>query len=380
MTEEVDVLIVGGGPAGTAAAIESAKAGLRVALLERSRYEEVRVGETLPPEARIQLEELGVWDTFLRDGHIASPGNVSVWGSPVPGENDFLFNPYGCGWHLDRRLMDEMLALRAEALGVSLCRETRVVSCVRVPAGCWIIGAMRKGVRHEFRAKYVIDATGRRSLLATQQGIKRNVYDRLVGIIRFYTSKAEAELLDDRTFVEAAEPGWWYSATLPGGSLVVAFMTDADLLPGGRDVTDYWQGQLQKSVFTQGRVSSYSPQNPVRIVSASSQTLSRVAGAGWLAVGDAAAAFDPLSSSGILNALESGVRAARAIIDTDGRVERADQSYEQWMDGLVATFLRYRASYYGMERRWPDSPFWNRRLTGSASYIEGKTPRSVGRR
>lgn len=114
----VFTVILGGGPAGCAAAIQLALAGQEVAILERSQYETQRVGEVLPPGAIPRLHRLGVWDTF--DSYLPSPGIVSVWGNPQPYENDFIFHPYGKGWHLDRRRFDESLAGLACAAGATL--------------------------------------------------------------------------------------------------------------------------------------------------------------------------------------------------------------------------------------------------------------------
>src|SRR5436305_1597309 len=108
--ECVDVVVVGGGPAGATTALASARAGHRVALIERSRYDGVRVGETLPPATCLPLRRVGVWERFQADGHTSSPGILSVWGSDLPLDNDFLFNPYGHGWHVDRRRFDALLA------------------------------------------------------------------------------------------------------------------------------------------------------------------------------------------------------------------------------------------------------------------------------
>src|SRR5688572_11234517 len=110
MDERFDVAIIGGGPAGTSSAIALARTGRSVAVLERSGYEEARIGETLPPEARVPLVRLGVWDRFLEQGHARSPGTASAWGREELEENDFIFNPFGNGWHLDRRRFDAMLA------------------------------------------------------------------------------------------------------------------------------------------------------------------------------------------------------------------------------------------------------------------------------
>src|SRR5947209_5393150 len=97
------VVVAGGGPAGAAAATALARGGTSVVVLEANPVPGAKVGECLPPGANRLLAELGVADRFLRDGHLPSHGNRSVWGSPVPTERDFLFGTDGTGWHIDRR-------------------------------------------------------------------------------------------------------------------------------------------------------------------------------------------------------------------------------------------------------------------------------------
>src|SRR6187401_1604518 len=99
----VDVVVVGGGVAGCAAAIAIARTGRSVVVFERTGYEQTRIGETLLPRARGPLAQLGVWQQFERDGHLPASGSLAAWGSEELQENQFLFSPYGNGWHLDRR-------------------------------------------------------------------------------------------------------------------------------------------------------------------------------------------------------------------------------------------------------------------------------------
>ena len=80
----VDVVIVGGGPAGTATAIALAHAGRSVAVLERSHYGTTRIGETLPPGTRVLFQQLGVWERFVAAAHAPSPGTLAVWGDEGP--------------------------------------------------------------------------------------------------------------------------------------------------------------------------------------------------------------------------------------------------------------------------------------------------------
>ena len=117
--------MLGGGPAGAATALELARRGRDVVLLEATRFDGPRVGETLPPEANPLLRRLGVWDAFLASRPLASPGTVSAWGSPRPAETDFVANPHGNGWHVDRNRFDRMLCAAAATPAPTSARAPR---------------------------------------------------------------------------------------------------------------------------------------------------------------------------------------------------------------------------------------------------------------
>ncbi len=127
----VDVIVLGGGPAGTATAIALARLGWSVTILERSHYESARIGETLPPDIKHPLIALGVWDRFLADNPLESPGISSAWGQAELYDNGFIVNPHGPGWHVDRRCFDAMLARATEELGVEVMRGARGISVKR---------------------------------------------------------------------------------------------------------------------------------------------------------------------------------------------------------------------------------------------------------
>ncbi|CAM5482815.1 hypothetical protein SAVIM40S_04474 [Streptomyces avidinii] len=98
-----------------------------------------------------------------------------------------------------------------------------------------------------------------------------------------------------------------------------------------------------------------------------------VHGDGWVAAGDAAAAFDPLSSQGILTALYTGMRAGQAVHDHLGGDRTALTHYATELDTITAAHLRNRRTFYGLEYRWPRHAFWRRRHTaGPADRADGR--------
>ncbi|MFL5801049.1 MAG: NAD(P)/FAD-dependent oxidoreductase, partial [Roseiflexaceae bacterium] len=121
------------------------------------------------------------------------------------------------------------------------------------------------------------------------------------------------------------------------------------------------RAQVRTTRHTLPRLAQAEPRTPPRLYAAHSQRLDTIAGVGWLAVGDAAATFDPLSSQGIFKALRSGILAAYAIGDYFNGVHAGLERYEAWIAREFEAYLDTRRDYYGRERRWADSPFWRRR-------------------
>jgi flavin-dependent dehydrogenase len=139
-------------------------------------------------------------------------------------------------------------------------------------------------------------------------------------------------------------------------------MSDADLVREGRlREPARWSGQLEKARFTSERVGGALPEHVPRIHAAQSQRIHPVAGPGWIAAGDAAMTFDPLSSQGIVKALRSGKLASYVAFDhLQGRAP-SHERYERIAQYEYETYDRARRQFYSMEQRWPESPFWLRR-------------------
>src|ERR1700682_1252662 len=118
----VTVAVIGGGPAGSVAAMLLARAGVTTTVLEGEPQGRWKIGEGLPPISRRILARLGLWDRFLEDLHLPSYGNCSAWGSEQLVDHNFIFDPNGNGWHLDRSRFDKMLSDAALKAGAGLER------------------------------------------------------------------------------------------------------------------------------------------------------------------------------------------------------------------------------------------------------------------
>ena len=205
--ESFDVIIIGGGPAGSSAGITLARCGFRTAIIERSNYSAPRLGETLPPSIRSILIALGVWERFLADRHVKSFAIRSAWGRATPQDSDHIFNPYGFGWHIDRARFDRMLAIAAADAGARLLTQCRIKHFSERQGSGWEIGLQPDKGSCCLHSSYLIDATGQTSAIPTGLPRSFHVVDHLIGIVHFFAQDAEPY-----TLIEAEPCGWWYSA------------------------------------------------------------------------------------------------------------------------------------------------------------------------
>ncbi len=362
---QVDAVVVGAGPAGAVTALLLASRGCLVAMLERRRHCEWRIGETLSPEAKPVLRRLGLEREFDAQPHVPAYGIRSAWGSAALIDQDFIFNLHGPGWQLDRRAFDQMLCDRSAAAGVHLLRGNTVVT-MRRERGAWNLQTLDGPLA----ANWVVDASGRHSRMARRLAVAHCSLDRLVAVycvLRVPRSRAP----DARTVVESCADGWWYAAATPGDRLTIAFHTDADLLRGQPWRSPEWlSAKLRETshIRTLAPIPNSEFDRLPALVSATSTRLLRSHGEGWLAVGDASMAFDPLSGSGLLKALLSGERAAAAIMASDSA---ALEHFAAWNEARWREFVTARADHYEAETRWGDAPFWARRRHDRVQYDLG---------
>jgi flavin-dependent dehydrogenase len=161
------------------------------------------------------------------------------------------------------------------------------------------------------------------------------------------------------TTIEATPKGWWYSARLPRQKRVTIFFSDGSLLSGLNARSNAGFAELMsqtehiRSFLRQGYITTYPP----TVVLADTSFLTRSAGDGWCAAGDAASALDPLASAGIVNGINAGTRAASLVLSGFRNV--ADYSRE--IIDKAKSDIEIRRSYYRMESRWPQEHFWLQR-------------------
>jgi flavin-dependent dehydrogenase len=368
MPTSFDVAIVGGGTAGCAAALSMRRCGVaRVVIIEAAAVRGRRIGESIPPDTGAVLTSLGLWPDFLIEAHQPCRGSCSAWGSAKLGFNDFLFNPHGCGWHLDRPRFDNWLAQCAVGAGAHRRTGLRFRAVSRRADGTLLLRLESAAGGSEWvSARIAVDATGSAAHLARALGARRLAHDRL-SCFTAVTRPAPASVFTEMTLLEAVEYGWWYAARVPGDRVAVAVTGEPAMLKarsmhrpcGWRTAvtaTDHLAGQLAGNTACGGIV--------VRAVR--SAILDPVCGPEWFAVGDAACSYDPLMSRGIHDALRDGLHAgALAAAALDGNTA-ALADHHAAVAARFSDYLAQRHMFYRLQHRWPHAPFWtNRRACAS---------------
>lgn len=347
-----DLLVAGAGPAGSAAAIAAAGGGLDVVLLHDARTQ-VWPGESLPPGMAGLVDAAFGPGLLDEDRHLVAYGTRSCWGTDDLIETDFLANPLGGGWLLDRACFDADARARAEGAGARLVAG-RLEGIAAAPDG-WEV-TLRDGRR--LAARFVLDATGRAAAVARRLGTGRDTFDRQVALV---TTLADADPYRG-TSVEAVAEGWWYTTPLPDGRRVLAFLTDADLLGDG---AAGWARRLSATLHMR-RLAGAAADTAPRATPAETAAERTLHGPRWCAAGDAAMTFDPLSSQGISAAILMGARAGGLVAQAlaGERTAFADWAEDyRTLQGETADLGRH---YALMETRWGDAPFWARRRRAGA--------------
>lgn len=360
---DYDIVVLGNGPAAAAAALAAALGGARVLRLGSGQPR--RVGESLAPPGNRALRQLGFARSLEADGHLVSHGTVALWGTEHPVETDFLLGSSGVGWQLDRARFDAGLQAHARAGGVEDA-EDRAVDVLRAGER-W---ELKRASAGSVRCRWLIDATGRSAWLARRYAPR--VYDeRLVAFVATYRSPADTDS-DTRTCVEAAIEGWWYTSRAPGARRVVGLITssNADARRRARGAGFERTLARTKHVGALRHAHSYAADGLVRASDASSCYLDAPTGNGWLAVGDAAIAVDPLASQGVLNAMHLGLRGGAAAAAHLGGDRNALAAYSEEVAAVRDDYLRGRAWHYQLEGRWPLAPFWKTRRLATAAEPE----------
>jgi menaquinone-9 beta-reductase len=314
-----DALIVGAGPAGSALAAGLAGDGARVMLVERSRHPRPKAcAEYASPRIVEELGRLGLAaDAWAADAVALSGMEIHAGGRAV---RIGYADRHGArnAWGVDRRAFDARLASHAASSGAELREGTAVVG-LRDGTGRISGATVRQldtGREETVEAAWVIGADGARSAVARLLGVERAVrYPRRLGLVAHYEGVGD---LRDHGEMHVGHRLYVGLAPTPGGELNVGMALP--LSDGARPAAERFDDAIASLPDVRRRLAGSARISPIRGATPIGHRVHRVAGPGWLLIGDAAGFVDPFTGEGIHRALRSA-RAATLALARGGDVE-----------------------------------------------------------
>ncbi len=370
-----DVIVIGGGPAGSTAAALVAGKGHRVLLLDREAFPRFRIGESLMPATYWTLQRLGVLarmgespfprkhsvQFFLEDGRSGAP---FYFADVDPGESSIT-------WQVDRRDFDKMLLDNARRAGAEVHERANVKDVLfEGTRATGVLAEFSDGTRRELGCSVVIDATGQTALVSRKLKLKQT--DPKLKNSSFYTRYSGATMGTGRDagstliFWTENKDSWFWFIPLPDGLVSVGVVGPIAHLVQGRegDPQRVFDEELARCPALRERLANASQEEKVGVLRDFSYISEKIAGDGWVLAGDAFGFLDPIYSSGVFLALVSGEFAADSVIGAlefqDFSAARLGAHGERYLVGmeamrkLVYAYYDKSFSFAGFLREHPE--------------------------
>lgn len=335
-TQDADVLVVGGGPAGSTVSTLCAQRGLKVKLFERERFPRFHIGESLIPETYWVFQRLKMLDKMKASAFVKK---YSVQFINAEGKESapFYFHdnkPHECSqtWQVIRSEFDTLMLNNAREQGVEVHQPARVLEVLFDGSRAVGVRVQNEAGREEtIHAKVVVDASGQSTML--QSRFKLRLWDPVLnkGAVWSYWRNAYRDKGKDEgaTIViqTTNRKGWWWYIPQHDQTVSLGVVAPFDELFKGRGTHEQiYNEEIAKCPAVQKRIVNAERSTGYFATKDYSYRSKQVAGDGWVLVGDAFGFLDPLYSSGVLLALKSGELAADAIADG---IEKKDTSAAQ---------------------------------------------------
>lgn len=371
--QQPDVVVIGGGPAGSTTSTLIAQQGFRVQLFEREKFPRFHIGESLIPETYWVLQRLNMLPK-LRKSPFVHKHSVQFVNSNGKLSAPFYFwdnKPHECSqtWQVVRSEFDLMMLNNAREHGVEVFEGVRVLDVLfEEDRAVGVKIQSENGPPREVRAKVVVDASGQSTML--QNRFKLRLWDPVLnkGAIWTYWENAHRDTgRDEGATLVIQTPdkkGWWWWIPLHNNRLSLGVVAPFDYLFKGRGGHEQvYNEEMARVPFIQERLKNARRITGYFATKDYSYRSRTVAGNGWVLVGDAAGFLDPLYSSGVLLALRSGEMAADAIVEglrkgdlSKAQLGKWEQAYNEGVDRMRRLVCEYYDgfSFGNFVKHYPD--------------------------
>ena len=336
MKPNYDVIVIGGGPAGSTAAAVLAMKGRRVLLLEKEKFPRYHIGESLIPYTYFTLERLGVLDKLKRTRFVRK---YSVQFVRQAGEvsTPFYFtqnwdHPSSTTWQVIRSEFDQMLVDNAREKGAEVIEEMTVKEPIRENGSVvGVRGTDKQGRPFEVRAPVTVDASGRDGFTQVKNGWRiRDPKLNKIAVWTYYKGALRDPGLDEGATTVAYLPdkGWFWYIPWPDDMVSVGVVAESSyLFRDTRDPETIFQREVANNLWIQKHLAPGKVAAEYRVTGEFSFRSKYCAANGLVLAGDAFAFLDPVFSSGVMLALCSGEMAGDAV---DAALTAGDYSAEMF--------------------------------------------------
>lgn len=354
-----DVIVIGGGPAGSTAATRLAQRGRRVLLIEKEQFPRFHIGESLLPCSMPLIEELGAMKRLEAADFLPKYAAEFVTADGTMKRRyafrDGLVPGAPSAYEVDRSEFDQLLLDNATDKGVEVRQGLQVVRFdLERKEGVSVVARAPGGDETTFEARMLIDASGQSSLLAGRLGLREMdhelknfaVYAHFEG-----ASRKSGEEEGDISIV-LVQGGWWWVIPLRGNRTSVGLVGPSRHLRGRKPDQAFFDAQIARTPFVKERLAGASALSSVRSVSDYSYVSRKLSGDRFVLVGDAAAFIDPVFSTGVYLGMAGAFRAADAVEDAlaaDRFEAQRFAAYERETQRSVAAYRRFVRGFYTPE-------------------------------
>jgi len=321
--QKTDVLIIGGGPAGTTMATAMKKNGWDVTLLEKEHHPRFHIGESLLPMNMPILERLGLMDEIRRIGVPKLGADFTVGNSGAKERTFYFRDALGVSppqaFEIRRSEFDHILFENSRKSGVDAREGVKVTEVAAGPGATYTVRAIdEQGLEHQFEARYLVDASGRDTFMSRANGWKiqnqKHASAAVFGHFRGVTRRPG----DDQGNISIYwfKHGWIWMIPLQDDIMSIGAVCQPGFLRTRKgSLDDFLRQILEDQSETAERMKSATAEVPAQATGNYSYLSDRMSGPGYIMIGDAFAFIDPVFSSGVylaMSSAERGVRVAEA--------------------------------------------------------------------